>query len=233
MAILAVFEKYGIQLTHIESKFFTFAYDGLCFHLHADGRATDRKMQAAMHEVRDHCANVEVLPAEEVVATLSAYFFPITFVFVCDQTLACPLAVAPCFNRASPQVPWFPMKMQEIDRCVEETIGSECGGLVNEDHPGFSDPVYIKRRQEIADLATNYRFGDALPRIQYTDEETRVWNVIYDRLSECHKQWACEEFNEVLTVGLRAVQSGPASSSVREVLRFNMSVFVELESFSV
>lgn len=75
--ILQVFEQHGVQLTHIESKFFTFAYDGVCFHLHADGRATDPKVQKVLMEVRNHCANVEVLPPCEVSKGLlffSGYF---------------------------------------------------------------------------------------------------------------------------------------------------------------
>lgn len=96
-------------------------------------------------------------------------------------------------------VPWFPSTRKEIDQCVEEVIGSDTGGLVAPDHPGFNDAEYMRRRQELAEFANSYREGDGkLPRIEYTSEEVRVWQAVYGRLEECHAKWACEEFNDVL-----------------------------------
>lgn len=97
------------------------------------------------------------------------------------------------------EVPWFPCSRKDLDRCVEETIGAGSGGLVNPDHPGFNDREYIRRREEIAEVANSFREGDGrLPTIRYTDEEIRVWGAVYDRLEECHGRWACAEFKEVL-----------------------------------
>jgi len=96
-------------------------------------------------------------------------------------------------------VPWFPSTRKEIDLCVEEVIGADSGGLLAPDHPGFHDEAYKKRRNELAELANSYKEGDGrLPRVQYTEEEVRVWNAVYEKLETYHAQWACEEFNEVL-----------------------------------
>mmetsp|Transcript_170909 Transcript_170909/g.547764 ORF Transcript_170909/g.547764 Transcript_170909/m.547764 type:complete len:494 (-) Transcript_170909:175-1656(-) len=96
-------------------------------------------------------------------------------------------------------VPWFPSTRKEIDLCVEDVIGAGAGGLVDQDHPGFNDKEYMKRREEITRIANGYREGDGrIPRLEYTAEEVRVWKAVYEKLEGCHARWACEEFNEVL-----------------------------------
>lgn len=92
-------------------------------------------------------------------------------------------------------VPWYPQNMKELDICVAECIeGGGSGGLVEPDHPGFNDREYQERRCKIAEIANAYRHGDALQRIEYTDEEQLVWNVVLSRLQETHKRYACSEF---------------------------------------
>jgi len=64
------------------------------------------------------------------------------------------------------------------------------------EHPGFKDPVYRKRRNEIAKLALAYREGDPLPRVDYTDEEQAVWKLTWERLGPLHDRYACREWRE-------------------------------------
>jgi len=64
------------------------------------------------------------------------------------------------------------------------------------DHPGFKDPVYRRRRNEIAKLALDYREGDAVPRVDYTEEEQAVWALTWERLSPLHERYACREWRE-------------------------------------
>ena len=65
-------------------------------------------------------------------------------------------------------VPWFPANLKDLDHCVDEIGGGEEGGLVSPDHPGFNDKEYLKRREEIAEQANSYRYGDKHKRIEYT-----------------------------------------------------------------
>ncbi len=67
---------------------------------------------------------------------------------------------------------------------------------LNPDHPGFRDPVYRKRRNEIAKLALAYGEGDPLPRIVYTPEEQAVWRTTWERLAPLHEKVACREWLE-------------------------------------
>ena len=64
------------------------------------------------------------------------------------------------------------------------------------DHPGFKDPVYRVRRNEIARLALAYREGDPVPRVDYTPEEQAVWALTWERLGPLHETYACREWRE-------------------------------------
>lgn len=64
------------------------------------------------------------------------------------------------------------------------------------DHPGFRDPVYRRRRNEIAKLALAYREGDPIPRVDYTPEEQAVWALTWERLGPLHDRYACREWRD-------------------------------------
>jgi phenylalanine-4-hydroxylase len=61
------------------------------------------------------------------------------------------------------------------------------------DHPGFHDPVYRRRRNEIARAALEYQDGDPVPRIAYTAEEHAVWREVSRELAPLHARYACAE----------------------------------------
>jgi phenylalanine-4-hydroxylase len=64
------------------------------------------------------------------------------------------------------------------------------------DHPGFRDKIYRARRNEIAQIAANYRPGDPLPDIPYTKAEHEVWRTIWQALRPAHKKFACRDYLE-------------------------------------
>jgi phenylalanine-4-hydroxylase len=94
------------------------------------------------------------------------------------------------------EVPWFPLNIRDLDLTRETLDGGT--DLINDDHPGFHDQDYKKRRSSIVEIAHTYTHGTEIPRIKYTDEETKTWGAVYDKLSDCHKQWACSEYTKVI-----------------------------------
>src|SRR5437588_7390290 len=67
------------------------------------------------------------------------------------------------------------------------------------DHPGFRDQEYRARRNQIAQLAMNYRPGDPIPDAPYTPDEHRVWQTIWEALRPAHQKHACADYLDALT----------------------------------
>jgi phenylalanine-4-hydroxylase len=66
------------------------------------------------------------------------------------------------------------------------------------DHPGANDPVYRRRRGEIAAAALAWRPGEPAPRIDYSEAEQGVWRTVCRELAPRHARYAVNEFNEAL-----------------------------------
>ncbi len=62
------------------------------------------------------------------------------------------------------------------------------------DHPGFRDPEYRARRNQIAQIALSYAPGAAIPSAPYTAEEHGVWQTIWNALGPAHRAHACSEY---------------------------------------
>jgi phenylalanine-4-hydroxylase len=58
------------------------------------------------------------------------------------------------------------------------------------DHPGVADPAYLARRGEIARAALDWRPGEPVPVIDYTDEEHGVWRAVCRELTAKHRRLA-------------------------------------------
>lgn len=62
------------------------------------------------------------------------------------------------------------------------------------DHPGFHDPAYRARRNAIAAQAVAWRPGQPLPRIDYTEGETAIWQQVSRELAAKHRRGAHPEY---------------------------------------
>jgi phenylalanine-4-hydroxylase len=78
-------------------------------------------------------------------------------------------------------------------------IANHSGGVeveLDDGHPGFADPHYRARRNEIAGLSAGHKPGDAIPHVDYTDQEHEVWQIVARELATKHRRYACREFLE-------------------------------------
>ena len=69
---------------------------------------------------------------------------------------------------------------------------------LSSDHPGFGDPEYRRRRDEIAAMARSRRKGAPPPRVSYTETENATWHLVFEVLAELRPSHACLEYCQVL-----------------------------------
>ena len=67
---------------------------------------------------------------------------------------------------------------------------------LGQDHPGFNDPEYRKRRNEIAAAAMAWTPGEPIPHVDYTEVEHEIWRVVCRELHDKHEKYACREYLE-------------------------------------
>lgn len=93
-------------------------------------------------------------------------------------------------------VPWFPVNIRDLD-LTRDTLDAGTG-LINEDHPGFNDPEYRTRRNELAQAARDFKHGERIPTVRYNEREIQTWGMVYDRLKQQHAKYACKEFHDAM-----------------------------------
>lgn len=93
-------------------------------------------------------------------------------------------------------VPWFPTSLRELDDARSTLDGGT--SLINEDHPGFSDEDYKRRRNAIVQNAREHRHGQPIPTVDYTESEHETWRQVYDRLQQLHSTYACDDYQRAI-----------------------------------
>jgi phenylalanine-4-hydroxylase len=76
---------------------------------------------------------------------------------------------------------------------------------LDSDHPGFSDPEYRRRRDEIATMAPPLNSGEPPKLVDYSADECATWATAFDKLTALYPSHACREFVAVIDdIGYRA-----------------------------
>src|SRR5438067_5121429 len=86
------------------------------------------------------------------------------------------------------------------------------------DHPCFRDGAYRARRNAIARTAMEYREGDPVPPVEYTEEEQGVWRTVWEHLDELHEKYACRAYRECSDLVSLDRESIPQLAEVNRVL---------------
>ncbi len=66
------------------------------------------------------------------------------------------------------------------------------------DHPGFSDPDYRRRRDEIAVMAPPLNSGEPPKIVDYSSTECATWATVFEKLTALYPTHACREFVAVI-----------------------------------
>ncbi len=69
--------------------------------------------------------------------------------------------------------------------------------VLDPDHPGFRDPAYRARRDQIARLALAHQTGQRVVSVDYTAEEHETWRTVWGRLAPLHRARVCREILEL------------------------------------
>ncbi|CAH1389124.1 unnamed protein product [Nezara viridula] len=88
--------------------------------------------------------------------------------------------------------PWFPKHARELDNCNH--LMTKYEPELDMNHPGFADKVYRERRRVIANIAFDYKYGDPIPKIDYTPEETSTWTAVFNTVMELMPKHFCREY---------------------------------------
>ncbi|XP_049811946.1 tryptophan 5-hydroxylase 1 [Schistocerca nitens] len=170
---LQVFQDLGVNVIHIES------------------RPSSRKDSEYEILVDVEC---DALRMEQLVAALRREVAAINLArFEQGEDLPPPTPLSASASFDFGEMPWFPRKISDLDRAQRVLMyGSE----LDADHPGFKDPVYRKRREKFAEIANNYRHGQPIPKVQYTEEEIRTWGTVFRELHKLYVVHACKEYLE-------------------------------------
>lgn len=95
-------------------------------------------------------------------------------------------------NLAEPLLPNFPIQLSDLNNMGIELQNP--GDGLNQEHPGFSDKEYKRRRDLIASNSKGIKMLEPIPRISYSEQESNLWKTIYTTLRPKLFEHGCEAY---------------------------------------
>ncbi|CAJ0607751.1 unnamed protein product [Cylicocyclus nassatus] len=99
-------------------------------------------------------------------------------------------------KNAVEEVPWFPRHISELDKCSH--CITKYDPMTDPRHPGHGDATYIARRNFLNDHAMQYKHGDPIPIVEYTEQEHATWKAVYEKLRGLHESHTCLAYRKNL-----------------------------------
>ncbi|KAF7495658.1 Tryptophan 5-hydroxylase 1 [Sarcoptes scabiei] len=188
---LRILQEFNINVRHIESR--KSRRKNSQYEIYLDIDCNDKqKMADLLHQLRHEVDCTTYEEFERIRSSPRTKDFP--------PSIPSILTSQSSFDRGDligeDGMPWFPKRISDLDYTSNRVL--MYGAELDADHPGFKDSVYRERRKFFTDCAMNYRHGQPIPRIDYTEEETKTWGIIYKELRKLYTKHACKEFNDNL-----------------------------------
>ncbi|KAK2187876.1 hypothetical protein NP493_152g03009 [Ridgeia piscesae] len=174
--VLNIMKEKKAKLVHIESRKSRERETDSDIYVDVETRGGPESLETLTAALRQHCSKVDVHRIERP-----------------SRGMRKTTSLDKGSTKYTPDgIPWFPKKVSDLDKSANRVLlyGTE----LDADHPGFKDPVYRARRKQLGDIALNYRYGQPIPRVDYTEEETNTWRTIYRELHSIYPTHACREY---------------------------------------
>jgi len=179
--VLRLFWKYDVNVTRIESR--PSQLGKFDFFVDLEGSLGDDNVDKLLESLKAFGVK-KMLVLDEKEGTLLEFSYCV--ILLCFSYL----------NIIPVTVNWFPRHISELDLIANRTL--DAGIDLEADHPGFSDPLYRARREQLAAFSKAHKWDQPIARIDYTDNEQHCWRVVWDRMEALWQTYACKEYLESL-----------------------------------
>jgi len=91
----------------------------------------------------------------------------------------------------------------KIPKCLKD-LDVSCknvlmyGSELDANHPGFQDESYRKRREIFTRIALKYNQEEEIPKVKYTKQEMKTWEVVFQELQNVYPTHACKRYRQNL-----------------------------------
>lgn len=113
---------------------------------------------------------------------------------------------------------FLPQTIEELNSQLKDVVQVD-----ENEHPCFTDINYVKRKNFIQKIALNYKIGDKIPLIDYTEIENKTWEYVTSLIYPKIYNNCCKEYIENLKILMNdanvTTKKVPQISDINNVLK--------------